>query len=161
MIALLSSNIINIVHIQNLKSAQEIKNKKVHLFCVNNAVYSNDPKGKTLLMFDQLCIVTTDKALFFFEFTGNASFKFEEEPGQPDKGMPVYGGVLPEQMLWDSEHIFLGTKKAYIIMNKQTGQMVQNVQLNNQPYPQMTLSRGKFLVVNDNSHGFFVDLNNG
>lgn len=52
MIALLSSSIINIVHIQNLKSAQEIKNKKVHLFCVNNAVYSNESKGKPLVMFD-------------------------------------------------------------------------------------------------------------
>lgn len=35
--------------------------------------------------------------------------------------MPVYGGVLPEQILWDSDLIYLGTKKAYIIMNKQTG----------------------------------------
>lgn len=45
MIALLCNYIISVVHIQNLKSAQEIKNKKVHLFCVNNAVYSNDTKG--------------------------------------------------------------------------------------------------------------------
>lgn len=33
-------------------------------------------------MFDQLCIVTSDKALFFYEFTGTTSFKFEEEQGQ-------------------------------------------------------------------------------
>lgn len=72
---------INIVHIQNLKSAQEIRSKKVHMFCVNNAVYTNDAKGKNLLMFDQMCIVSNDKALFFYEFSGTSSFKFEEEAG--------------------------------------------------------------------------------
>jgi hypothetical protein len=51
------------------------------MFCVNNAVYTNDAKGQNLLMFDQLCIVTTDKSLFFFEFSGTSSFKFEEEAG--------------------------------------------------------------------------------
>jgi len=42
MIALLSNNIINVVQSQDIKSVQEIKNKKVHLFCVNNAIYNND-----------------------------------------------------------------------------------------------------------------------
>lgn len=51
------------------------------MFCVNNAVYTNDAKGKNLLMFDQMCIVSNDKALFFYEFSGTSSFKFEEEAG--------------------------------------------------------------------------------
>ena len=94
-------------------------------------MYTNDAKGKNLLMFDQLCIVTTDKALFFFEFSGTSTFKFEEEPGQSDKGLPIIGGVLPEQVLWDNDLIYLGTKKAYIIMNKKDGSMVQQVILVN------------------------------
>lgn len=45
MIALLSNNVINVVQSYDLSSVQEIKTKKVHMFCVNNAVYSNDPSG--------------------------------------------------------------------------------------------------------------------
>jgi hypothetical protein len=39
MIALLSNNVINIVAFPDLSSVQELKSKKVHMFCVNNAVY--------------------------------------------------------------------------------------------------------------------------
>ena len=42
MIALLSNNVINIVQSYDLSSVQEIKSKKIHMFCVNNAVYSNE-----------------------------------------------------------------------------------------------------------------------
>jgi len=127
MIALLSNNIINVIHIQNLKSAQEIKNKKVHMFCVNNGVYNNDTKGnnRNLVLMDQLCVVTTDKTLVFFEFVGTSSFKFEEEKGQPDKGIPIAGGILPSQILWDNDLIYLATKKAYMILRKQDGSIVQ------------------------------------
>jgi len=103
----------------------------VHLFCVNNAVYSNETKGKNLLMFDQLCVVTSDKALFFYEFTSTSSFKFEEEPGQSDRGMPIIGGILPEQVFWDNDLIYIATKRAYIIMNKRDASMVQQVALIN------------------------------
>ena len=34
------------------------------MFCVNNAVYSNE--GDALM--DQICVVTTDKNLVFYEF---------------------------------------------------------------------------------------------
>ena len=47
MIALLSNNIISIVQSYDLSSVQEIKSKKVHLFCVNNAVYQNEGSGST------------------------------------------------------------------------------------------------------------------
>jgi len=42
MIALLSNNAIQIVQSYDLSSVQEIKSKKIHMFCVNNAVYSNE-----------------------------------------------------------------------------------------------------------------------
>jgi len=41
MIGLLSNNVINIVECTDLSSVQEIK-KKVHMFCINNQVYSID-----------------------------------------------------------------------------------------------------------------------
>lgn len=47
--------------------------------------------------------------------------------------MPIVGGTLPEQILWDNEYIYLATKKAYIIMSKKDGQLVQQVNLVNQP----------------------------
>ena len=42
MIALLSNFVINIVQFPDLSSVQELKSKKVHMFCVNNAVYQMD-----------------------------------------------------------------------------------------------------------------------
>ena len=42
MIALLSNNIINIVQSYDLSSVQEIKSKKVHMFCINNSIYQSD-----------------------------------------------------------------------------------------------------------------------
>lgn len=66
------------------------------MFCVNNAVYSNDSSRKNILLMDQLCVVTTDKALFFYEFSGTSSFKFEEVAGQSEKGIAIGGGMLPE-----------------------------------------------------------------
>ena len=41
MIALLCNNVISIVEFNELKSIQEIKTRKVHMFCVNNAVYQD------------------------------------------------------------------------------------------------------------------------
>jgi len=71
MIALLSNNAITIVQSYDLSSVQEIKSKKVHLFCVNSAVYYNEGSSMITdkqatrvsqqLMMDQFCVVTTDK----------------------------------------------------------------------------------------------------
>jgi hypothetical protein len=34
------------------------------MFCLNNAVYQDQNSGT---LFDQICLVTTDKTLFFYE----------------------------------------------------------------------------------------------
>jgi hypothetical protein len=39
--------------------------------------------------------------------------------------MSIAGGTLPEQILWDTDNIYLATKKSYIIMNKKDGSIVQ------------------------------------
>lgn len=124
MIALLSSNVINIVQFPDLSSVQEIKSKKVHMFCVNNAVYKVDQasggKRQQMSLMDQICIVTTDKTLVFFEFShSSASFKSIN-----DTGISI-GGSLPTQIFWDGDTIYLATKKAYVIMNKQSGELKQ------------------------------------
>lgn len=49
MIALLSNNAINIIQSIDLSSVQEIRNKKVHLFCINNAVYSKDSENMIMM----------------------------------------------------------------------------------------------------------------
>ncbi len=61
MTALLSKEVINVVDSINLKSVQEIKNKKVHMFCLNNAVYSTEQNPKKMIMMDQICVCTTDR----------------------------------------------------------------------------------------------------
>ena len=64
LIALLSNNLISIVECPKLSSVSEIKSKKVVMFCLNNAVYQDQNSGA---LFDQICLVTTDKTLFFYE----------------------------------------------------------------------------------------------
>jgi len=45
---------------------------------------------------DQLCAVTTDKMLVFYEFQSTASsFKFEEDKSVSDKGIPLGSKELP------------------------------------------------------------------
>lgn len=128
MIALLnSSNFINIVRINDLGTHQEIKNRKVAMFCVNSAIYSNDTsRNRNQALMDQLCIVTTDKALFFYEMKD--TFKFEETKTSSDKGIQI--GMQPSQILWDNDLIYLASKKAYMIIKKD-GTVVQSVNLIN------------------------------
>lgn len=46
-------------------------------------------------MMDQLCVVTTDKTLIFYEFQGSSgSYKFEEDKSISEKGHAI-GGSLP------------------------------------------------------------------
>jgi hypothetical protein len=88
-------------------------------------------RGSQPLM-DQLCIVTTDKTLVFYEFQGSGSqtYKFEEDKSISDKGYPI-GGSLPNQILWDNDIIYLGSKKAYTMMSKRDGSLLQTVLLVN------------------------------
>jgi hypothetical protein len=42
MIALLCNNVVNIVQSQDISSVQELKARKIHMFCPNNAVYQSE-----------------------------------------------------------------------------------------------------------------------
>lgn len=64
-------------------------------------------------------MVTTDKALFFYEFT--SSFKFEEEKGTTDKGIAIPDGILPTQILWNNDLLYIASKKCYMILSKKEG----------------------------------------
>jgi len=117
MIALLSNNVISIVQSFDLSSVQEIKTKhKVHLFCVNNAVYQSDQstaisrKGQPLM--DQLCVVTQDRSLIFYEFQGQStSYKFEEDKSVGGGNVFNVGTYLPTHILWDNDIIYMASKK--------------------------------------------------
>lgn len=117
MIALLSNNVINVVDSITCKSVQEIKNKKVQMFCVNNAIYANDIKSAQLMQ--QICVLTTDKTLIFYEYNGSSGqYKFEEDRAIPEKGLAIPGGTVPIQILWDNDLIYISSKKGYLIFNK-------------------------------------------
>ena len=67
---------------------------------------------------DEICVVTLDKTLIFYEFNGSSNqFKFEEAKVLNDKAISI-GGTLPNQIIWDGDLIYLANKKSYIIMSK-------------------------------------------
>lgn len=70
-------------------------------------------------------MVTTDKTLIFFEFT-NPSMGFKSID---DNGLQI-GGTLPDQIAWEGDTVYLATKRAYIIMSKSSGRVLQTVMLN-------------------------------
>lgn len=73
MIAVLTGNALQIVQSSGpeLKTIQSF-NRKVHSFCVNNAVYKQATATGETLTKDQICIATTDKQLFFYDMNINA-----------------------------------------------------------------------------------------
>jgi hypothetical protein len=64
-------------------------------------------------------------------------------------------------MLWDNDLIYMSTKKAYVILNKRDGGIVQMISIENQPIPMLCLAKGKPLVINKGNQGFFVDTKTG
>ena len=65
------------------------------MFCLNNAVYQDQNSGA---LFDQICLVTTDKTVFFYEavpIATSQTFKFEEMKPVSDKGGMPCGGSTP------------------------------------------------------------------
>mmetsp|Transcript_16010 Transcript_16010/g.24830 ORF Transcript_16010/g.24830 Transcript_16010/m.24830 type:complete len:110 (-) Transcript_16010:2224-2553(-) len=64
-------------------------------------------------------------------------------------------------MYWDMDLLFLATKKAYQILDKHSGNILQQVLLYNQPVPQMFLSKSKCLILNEGNCGFFMDKDSG
>lgn len=86
MIALLTNNQVQIVQPGDLRTIQTFT-RKVHTFCLNNAVYKPQSATGHTVTVDQICVATTDKYLFFYELTtGGGQFKFEEEK-KSDKGL--------------------------------------------------------------------------
>lgn len=72
MIAVLTANSVQIIQLSGseMRTIQTL-NKKVHSFCVNNAVFkAMNSAGQTITQ-DQLCVATTDKQLFFFDMQIN------------------------------------------------------------------------------------------
>ena len=79
MIAVLVNNNVQIVQSNDLRTIQAFP-RKVHLFCLNNAVYKPASVSGSSVTVDQICVATTDKYLFFYELTmSSGQFKFEEE----------------------------------------------------------------------------------
>jgi len=168
MIAQLSNNTVVIVESHKLGSVQEIKNKKIHMFCLNNVVYSGDglmmsdgaqaAKVASQPLTDQLCIVTTDKLVIFYEFKGQmGTYDFQE-----DKSFPPYSlSNTPLQLCWSNDCLYIATKKNYQIINREDGVPRQTLSLLNQNAPQMCLSKSKCLILNENNHGFFFDKQTG
>jgi len=72
-IALLISDSLSFVKLHELKTFQDVK-RKFTIFCINQAVYRTQSS-----MTDELCVVGSDKNIYFYSFNG-ASQKFEEEP---------------------------------------------------------------------------------
>lgn len=96
--------------------------------------------------------------MVFYEFVESASaYKFEEEKGTTEKGIPLAGGMLPNQIVWDNDLLYISNKKQYFILKKADGSIVQTVSLKDQPYPQICLYKNKCLILNENNYGFFVD----
>lgn len=105
-----------------MKTVQTL-NKKVHSFCINNAVYKAQTATGETLTKDQLCIATTDKQMFFYDMQINANhFKFEEDPKRS-----YMIANRPIHLFWDDNLIYMATKKAYIIMNKDTGTPIRSI----------------------------------
>jgi hypothetical protein len=88
----------------------------------------------------------------FFEFSqSSAAFKSTD-----DTGLSI-GGSLPDQIAWEGDTVYIANKKSYIIMNKSSGKLTQNVMLNKQPMPLFCLHKSKCLILNNGNHGFFMD----
>lgn len=68
MIALLVGNAVQIIQStgSELKTIQTFT-RKVHSFCVNNAVYKTMTATGETLTKDQICIATIDKQIFFYD----------------------------------------------------------------------------------------------
>jgi hypothetical protein len=144
MMAVLISNSVQIVSSSGneMKTIQTLS-KKVHSFCINNAVFKQQTAGGETLTKDQLCVVTTDKQMFFYDMQiGPTGFKFEE-----DKNSYMIAN-RPIHLFWDDNLIYMATKKAYIIMSKDSGKVLTSIghdpKLN---APHMAMSKTKCLAL--------------
>lgn len=64
--AILCDNQLTILS-RDLTVVQEIKQRKIHAFCLNQAVYKGSPSGSAVSQTDQICVATADKTLMYYE----------------------------------------------------------------------------------------------
>ena len=64
--AILCDNQLTILS-RDLTVVQEIKQKKIHAFCLNQAVYKGSATGAMVSQTDQICVVTTEKTVVYYE----------------------------------------------------------------------------------------------
>ena len=123
MIAILSANVIQIVDSADLQLRQELKTRKVTTFCINTAVYrTKDGSG------DQICVASTSNTLYFYDTDmSSGGMLFKEDP-KLDKGYQI--GFAPQQLFWDGERIYMASKRAYVVMNKQDGAILYKYEIN-------------------------------
>jgi hypothetical protein len=122
---------------------------------VNNAVYKQATSSGETITKDQICIATTDKQLYFYDMNINAGqFKFDEDP----KRSHVIAN-RPVNMFWDDQLIYMATKKAYIIMHKDSGNIIRSFAHDKLNFPVMTLSTkgSKCLILDTPSSAVYFD----
>ena len=131
------------------------------MFCVNNAIYANDIKSAQLMQ--QICVLTTDKTLIFYEYNGSSGqYKFEEDKNIPEKALALPKGTDPIQIQWDNDLIYISSKKGYLIFNKNDcNTILQQVALVNQLEPKFCLCKTKTVILNHGNCGFFLDAKSG
>lgn len=91
--------------------------------------------------------------MFFYDMQiGAGGFKFEELK----RSFTVAN--KPIHLFWDDNMIYMASKKAYIIMNKETGQVLMSItydpKLN---APQMAMSKTKCLILVQNEVACYFD----
>lgn len=158
MIAVLVGNAVQIVQSSgnDLKTIQTFT-RKVHSFCVNNAVYKATTSTGETLTKDQICVATTDKQLYFYDMNINAGqFKFDEDT----KRSHVIAN-RPVNMFWDDTLLYMATKKAYIIMNKDSGNILRSFAHDKLNFPVMTLSKTKCMILDTPSTAVYFDDSQG
>ena len=136
-----------------MKPVQEIKNRTLRTFCLNNEVYRvNSQSGpgriNTVSQTDQICVCTKQNQLFFYEayIPPAGMTQFREETRQPmAAGYPL--GVTPTQIIWDGDSIYVASKKCYMIYDYQDGQPVAKYDLVQTDIPMMAVCKDKCLVV--------------
>jgi len=85
-----------------------------------------------------------EKTLYFYDFTNQSgTFRFEEKKN--DKGLMI--AINPIQLHWDDNLLYMSSKKAYVILRKKDGQMLQQIPHDRQQSPMITLSKSNKCLI--------------
>jgi hypothetical protein len=95
--------------------------------------------------------------LFFYELNLESN-QFTEEK-KIEKGYFI--ACHPMQLHWDEDLIYYASNKAYIILNKNTGSILQNIPHEKLTMPMITLSKNKCMILSGGNRGYFLDEQQG